>query len=350
MSNFKNRIITLSGEPASGKSTVIKKLTKDYEEKGYKVHVFSIGDEFRKLAEEKGLTIDQLNEYIAKNGGDVDKIIDSRVAKSGEVINSKERPKEVYIFDSRLAFHNIPTSFSVRLTVDENVAGKRVFEDTKRGKEDKYKTVEDATKATKNRKENEIKRYKDVYGIDLQDKNNYNLVIETSYSTIEDIAQVIEQCVELDLQGKYYGKLWTSPKKILPIQSANSTLGRGFYYTLEELRNKMKNEGYNPGEEIEVLEGCGTLYILQGHHRNFAAGSLGKTLVPYTIVRENNSSIISLSKNGKDLTLGDAKRLREHEEFFDKFDENGNVIEYFSYSQIFPDIYNPIREIDDSEK
>ena len=34
MSNLINRIITISGEPASGKSTVINRLREDYEKKG----------------------------------------------------------------------------------------------------------------------------------------------------------------------------------------------------------------------------------------------------------------------------------------------------------------------------
>ena len=66
MSKIKNRIITISGEPASGKSTVIKRLREKYEEEGYKVHIFSIGNEFRKMAQEKGLTIEEFNKYITE--------------------------------------------------------------------------------------------------------------------------------------------------------------------------------------------------------------------------------------------------------------------------------------------
>ena len=56
MSKIKNRIITISGEPASGKSTIIQRLKEDYEKQGYRVHIFSVGHEFRKIAQEKGLT------------------------------------------------------------------------------------------------------------------------------------------------------------------------------------------------------------------------------------------------------------------------------------------------------
>ena len=128
MSEIKNRIITISGEPASGKSTVIKKLKDDYEKKGYKVNISTIGHEFRRIAQERGLTIQEFNEYIEKRSN-IDKFIDGEVKKQGELINLQDRPNEIFIFDSRLAFHNIPKSFSVRLTVDDIIAGKRVFED-----------------------------------------------------------------------------------------------------------------------------------------------------------------------------------------------------------------------------
>lgn len=201
MSEFKNRIITISGEPASGKSTVIKKLKENYEEKGYIVHIFSVGHEFRKIAQEKGLSIEELNEYMRKRGS-IDKLIDSTVEQRGKEINSKERPEDIYIFDSRLAFHNIPESFSIRLTVDEKVAGKRVFEDNKRGEVDSYSTLEEAIEGTKNRKESEVQRYLKRYGVNLKDPKNYNLVIDTSYDKVEDIALQIEQALEESFKEK----------------------------------------------------------------------------------------------------------------------------------------------------
>ena len=40
MNEIKNKIITISGEPASGKSTVKKALVKKYTELGYNVHEY----------------------------------------------------------------------------------------------------------------------------------------------------------------------------------------------------------------------------------------------------------------------------------------------------------------------
>ena len=53
--------------------------------------------------------MNELSKYIL----DKETFIDSTVAKRGEEINSKVRENDIYIFDSRLAFHNIPDSFSM---------------------------------------------------------------------------------------------------------------------------------------------------------------------------------------------------------------------------------------------
>lgn len=340
MSEFKNRIITISGEPASGKSTVIKKLKKDYEEKGYNVHIFSVGHEFRKLAIEKGLSIEEFNEYMIKRGN-IDQLIDSTVAKRGGEINSKERPEDIYIFDSRLAFHNIPDSFSVRLTVDDEVAGKRVFEDNKRGEEDSYSTLDEAIIKTRNRKENEVQRYAKRYGVNLQDPENYNLVIDTSYSSIEDISKVIEQCLELELGDKEYGKMWTSPKKMLPLQGERDTMGFASC-TLEEMVEKIKVEGYKPDSEIEVIKVDNRLYIIEGHHRNFASGYIGKTLIPYNIIAKDDENIPNLGTTArKRAETLNTSMLHGHEWLFNKDGIN------FSYDNIYPGITAELSKIVD---
>lgn len=339
MSEFKNRIITISGEPASGKSTVIKKMKEDYEKQGFRVHIFSVGHEFRKIAQEKGLTIEQFNEYMIKRGN-IDELIDSTVEQRGKEINSKQRPDDIYIFDSRLAFHNIPASFSIRLTVDDNVAGKRVFGDNKRGKEDSYTTLEDAVEKTYKRKIREIERYKRKYGIDLQNQDNYKLVIDTSFSSIEDISKVIEECLELELEGKEYSKTWTSPKKLLPFQYETDTIRSSpeSNLTLEEWIEKLKKEGYNPELPIKVIKVKDKYINFNGNHRNIASHLIGNTLVPYIIIAKD-AELIPGSKNQtaeKESLSLNKNMLFGHEQFFD---EPGKQ---FSYNHIYPGIYDEL--------
>lgn len=200
-----NKIITISGEPASGKSTVIKDLKRKYEEQGIKVTVLSLGQIIRAIAQKENLSIAEFNEQL-KHRKDIDYRVDSMTKKYGEEFNNTRGEDEILIIDARLAWKTVPESFAIRLTAIDSVAAKRAFNDPKRGKEDKYASIEDALKATSERKKGEVERYKMRYGVDLEDENNYNLVIDTSFSDVGDISNTIMECFELEKQGKSYGR------------------------------------------------------------------------------------------------------------------------------------------------
>ena len=244
---IKNRIIAISGEPVSGKGTTIKEMTEMLIKEGYKeenIHIISTGHQFRdyfekiidfirnindseklkELGEDKGLKqilenkeyrkvlqntisniqknninlddiskISELNnsEIFAELRSVVDTLIDGDTKRMGEEINKEERPNEIWIFDSRMAFDNIPDAFSVRLTVNSKEATRRLYNDTSRGEEDRYSSIEEAEKAREERRIGEIKRYKERYGVNLEDENNYDLIIDTSYLSVDEIAKTI---------------------------------------------------------------------------------------------------------------------------------------------------------------
>ena len=295
MSDIRNKIIALSGQPVTGKGTTTKSLIKKLEEQGYEsdnIHVISTGNEFRRYfntlidfirnignsdelkrisetPEMKDLmsgvkrrlylidtisrlktsgidlsdfSIEQANnlDELKEIRSVVDELIDEDIKRKGEEINSKERPDEIWIIDSRLAFHNIPEAFSVRLTANPDVAAKRLFNDKSRGKEDSsYTTLEEAKEARENRRLGEQKRYKDRYGVDLEDSNNYDLIIDTSYASINDISDTILNCLDYYIDRKPFVKNWTSPKTLLPLQGIRETYGRATY-TFDEMVNIIK--------------------------------------------------------------------------------------------------------------
>ena len=296
MSEIKNKIITISGEPVSGKSTVVKKLKEKYESMGYNVHVISTGHVFREVImqgylimypdrKNANLADVQADEAFAHKRNEIDKLVDEEMRKKGIEINSQERPNDVYIIDSRLAWHNIPTSYAIRLTVDEKIAGKRAFEDETRGPEDRYKTVEDAIQKTRERKLGEIKRYKERYGIDLSDPQNYDLIVDTAYSNTEELADIIVAGEESYRTGKWYPKTWASPVHFISMQKIRECS----WEKIETLTKTIKEQGYSPDEGIlEVAENNGVKILLNGNHRSYAGLSAGKTLFPYDIVYKDD--------------------------------------------------------------
>lgn len=345
----KNRIIALSGEPVSGKGTAVKNLVKKLEETGYKqenIHIISTGTEFRKYfnsitdlieninGDKKRLKEicdrDELKKFFnneqyrkiliktisniikqrlnlshfsiqeANNLNEfkeirniVDTLIDNEIKEMGNQINKEEHHNEIWIIDSRLAFHNIPESFSVRLTTNKDVAAKRLFNDKTRGKEDnKYINIKDAEKEREARRKGEQRRYLETYNVDLEDESNYDLIIDTSYSSSSEIADVILKCEECYQKNEYFGKKWASPEVFLPLQTERITLGNGSSGdNFETILESIKENGYLPYSNIEVVNVDGLNYIIEGHHRNFAAAYAGKTLVPYTILAKDDEII-----------------------------------------------------------
>ena len=182
------KIITISGNLGSGKSTVSNMLSKNFN-----YDIVAIGDLVRSIASKKGMTINQFNEYI-KDKPEYDRIIDEQIACQGE--NNTE-----LIFVSRTAWYFIPDSFKVYLYVDEKIGAERILNDNIRLNE-KYNNKLEALKNIKRRFENSKNRYLENYGIDITKKENYDLYIDTSDKSLEDVFNIIVEEYTNYLQQK----------------------------------------------------------------------------------------------------------------------------------------------------
>ena len=171
-------IISISGLPGSGKTTVGKLLAKKL---GFKF--YSIGDLRGRMAMERGLTIDQLNEIGMKEEW-TDKEADEYQKKLGE-------KEDKFVIESRLGFHFIPESVKIFLEVDLKTAAERIFNDP-RPDEKKRKSVEKTMEGIKERIENDKTRYKKYYGIeDFMNRSHYDIVIDTTNLEIEQALEKI---------------------------------------------------------------------------------------------------------------------------------------------------------------
>ncbi|MEM2121093.1 MAG: cytidylate kinase family protein [Candidatus Woesearchaeota archaeon] len=174
-------IITISGEPGAGKSTVAKILAKKL---GLKY--FSIGSFLRELALKNNKGIVEINK-LAEENLEIDKYLDSKLIEISK--------KDNYVVDSRIAFYFIPKSIKVFLKCDEEVAAKRILKEinnveNKRISEN-YKNLNEVIQSIRTRKKSELKRYKKTYGIIYNDLKNYDLVIDTTKLTPEKTTRII---------------------------------------------------------------------------------------------------------------------------------------------------------------
>lgn len=177
---MKNIKIAISGDLGSGKSVLSKQLNAEL---GF--DVISIGVIQRELAAKYGMDALEFNKFMETHP-EIDEECDQMVTNYGK----EERG---LILDSRLAWHFIPHSFKIHLTVDNNVAAKRIFQDNIR-KNEKYTSIEDAAEKLLARKNSEVYRYKTLYGVDVEDLSNYDCVVNTSDSNPEKTYQKVMTC------------------------------------------------------------------------------------------------------------------------------------------------------------
>ncbi|HEX3044541.1 MAG TPA: AAA family ATPase [Bacillota bacterium] len=203
-----NLKIAISGDLGSGKSTICKLLQAQMS-----FSLYSMGEAWRKIAEKYQMTILELNRYSETHP--VDEEMDQAMIAMGST------PQNI-IFDSRLAWHFIPHAFKIHLIVDSTIAAARIFKD-QRGKAEGYSNLAETIEKLQLRKESENKRYFNKYGLDCEQYDNYDLIVDTSYATPEDIVRLIAIKFGSWATGLAPYKLWLSPKSIFPTITFNES-------------------------------------------------------------------------------------------------------------------------------
>ena len=173
--------ITISGPPGSGKTTVCGKLS---ETLGLKAVVF--GQVFRQLAADKGLTLVELGE-LAEKDPQIDADIDARIVETA-------RSSPDIILESRLSAYmltrnNIP-ALRVYLDASPEVRFARI------GIREEQE-LQHAIEETNARQKSEAKRYLMYYGIDINDRSVYDLIINTDELTPDEVLQRILDAVRV---------------------------------------------------------------------------------------------------------------------------------------------------------
>lgn len=172
--------ISLAGRLGSGKSTVAGILCKRY---GFE-HIYT-GEILRSIAAERGISALELNQLM-ESDDTIDRMIDDRTTKI-----SRERADDKILFDSRMAWHFAEKSFKVYLFVPTEVSAKRIMGDGTRGSVESYTDIADAIAKIEARMASESLRYKEFYGVDNQDLGNYDLIINTTSISPEEVVSIM---------------------------------------------------------------------------------------------------------------------------------------------------------------
>lgn len=163
--------ITISGPPGSGKSTLAKLLSSKLG-----MELISVGDIFRKQAEQRCMSLEEFG-LLAEKDESIDKKLDEEQKKLA-------REKDNIILEGRLSGFLVNADLKVWLKAPLEIRGERIAQ--REGK-----TVAKAMEETSEREECERERYLKYYNIDVKDLSVYDLVIDSSRWSPEEISEIV---------------------------------------------------------------------------------------------------------------------------------------------------------------
>lgn len=305
--------ITITGNLGSGKSSVCKELQKS----GFTI--ISAGDIFREIAAEKGMTVLELNE-AAKKDRSIDDLLDQRSTKLGKEMDHT-------VFDSRLAWHFVDSSFKVFLLVDTQEAARRVFDGADRGAES-YQDMEKARAGLEERARLEQERFRMLYGIDYYDVCNYDLVIESSCASPYQIAQEIQRNFDLYQQQPFPTKVELNLRRLHPSVPFADLEKRG-------LDTQMRQEPESgqtlcAAGSFSVTRKGGYFYLSEDaeHERAIAAAAAGKVFAQVREIRADEKA----QKQIRELPQSEAEKYAQAYGFDERVREPGYMADF---SRIF---------------
>ncbi len=175
---MKKHIISITGDLASGKTTVTKLLVNEL---GYSI--FKNGERFRALAQEMHMSVSEFGDYVDKHP-EIDRKLDDYARQYGE-------ENDYFIIDARLGWFTVPTSFKIYLKVDQDEGARRAFNDPDRKATENFAKVEEYKADMIKRYNGENETYIKLYGANRADMPNYDLVVDTTNMTREEVKEKI---------------------------------------------------------------------------------------------------------------------------------------------------------------
>lgn len=164
-------LITISGPPGSGKSTLSRTLSMRLG-----MELVSMGDIFRKLAQDRCMSLEEFGS-LAKCNDDIDRKLDEeqkRIAKK----------KDNIILEGRLSGFLLDADLKVWLKAPLKVRAERIAQR-------ENKAVVKAMTEASEREECERERYLKYYNIDIRDLSVYDLVIDSTKWSPEEITEIV---------------------------------------------------------------------------------------------------------------------------------------------------------------
>jgi cytidylate kinase len=181
-------IITFAGEIGAGKDTVANILLTKILDMGFHYELLSIGDLRRIAASQKKMTIEQFNVWATKNPKEGDAYFEDFQREYAKKTSN-------FILVAVLGWFAVPNSYKIFLDVDAFEGAKRVFKqknkDNNTRNEIICETVLEQKKVNEERRQSNITRYGNLYKVNPYEKKHFDLIIDTTSKTPEDVVTLV---------------------------------------------------------------------------------------------------------------------------------------------------------------
>ena len=185
-------IISLSGAPGSGKSTIATMLATKLAWPRY-----YIGGLRREAAKQRGLTLEEYNKL-----GETDPSTDLEVDEKYQVELANR--EDNFIIEGRTSWYFIPQSLKIYLDVELETGAKRIFSNLSQKNNrnearnlDNWEAVLESNKA---RLASDRFRYNKYYKIDVYNPKNYDFYLDTTNLNQEQVFKAVDDFVQAKLR------------------------------------------------------------------------------------------------------------------------------------------------------
>lgn len=258
------RHVAISGDLGSGKSTVATLLA---DRTGRRL--WSTGALQRQVAQARGVDTLQAN-LAAESDASIDEQIDAALRAEGY----SHLPT---VFDSRMAWHFVPSAFKVHLVVAPAVGAGRMLARPVSAVE-RYENERVAKLAAGARAASERGRFLKSYKVDISRLRNYDAVVDTSDTAPEEVVSLLETMLSSDMSPR----MWVSPRRVVPT-------GNCVRYLVPDGGHATAVE---PGLQIRVCFAQPHFFVARDYRELSAALRSGATVVPAVLEAEGDEQIV----------------------------------------------------------
>ncbi len=184
-------IISITGKPGSGKSSVATAIAKKFGLKRY-----YMGGLRREMARTRGLTLSEFNR-LGETEAFTDKEVDDYQKKLGQT-------KDDFIIEGRTSYFLIPKSYKIFLDVSLAEGARRIWHDlkqdpVKRNEMLNPRNLNDVIKSVEDRMASDRKRYQKYYQQDVFDLSHYDYILDTTSIGKDEVIKKVIARIEKDV-------------------------------------------------------------------------------------------------------------------------------------------------------